>query len=149
MAKRKQSGLLKALVALLAVALLVSVIPGLYRGGSSHTEAPGATHDCIHVQLEPTQTIKEEQPPEELAPYVVLFASVEEYWRLREAVDLPDEELYHYLRNNHYRHMGDFAVWNKLPPENPCKRYCSYHKHYTYDGNDALDKGEQVHNYAA
>lgn len=86
---------------LLAVALMVGLIPHMYRGGVTATE-PQVTLDVLDMNIVQPETTspKEVDPYYEPAPYIVEFPSVEDYWRLREAVDLPDEHLQSFLREN-------------------------------------------------
>lgn len=82
----------------LMAAVLVTVIPCFYKGGAEPllsiavSDTTGET-----LQSEPERVIMDEPPS-----YVMVFKSVEEYQRLRAAVDLPDDQLRSVLRDGDY-----------------------------------------------
>ena len=101
-------------VCALAAAALVALIPHFYRGGDPKPLLSITATDTTG------EHVREEDPtwePEriEWIGYKLAFSSAEEYWQLREAVDLPDEALSSFLwDHNHYQGEDGIGTRDRL-----------------------------------
>jgi len=101
-------------VCALAAAALVALIPHFYRGGDPK---PLLSITATDTTGESVQEVDPTWEPErmEWIGYKLAFGSAEEYWQLREAVDLPDEALSSFLwDHNHYQGEDGIGTRDRL-----------------------------------